>query len=75
PRPPPGTADRKMRILLAEDNEVNQLVAVGMLSSLGYAADVVPNGAEAVAAMEKGGYDLVLMDVQMPVMDGLAATR
>jgi two-component system, sensor histidine kinase and response regulator len=71
----PPAPPRKIRILLAEDNEVNQLVAVGMLNSLGYASEVVPNGAEAVAAMEHGGFDLVLMDVRMPVMDGLEATR
>jgi two-component system, sensor histidine kinase and response regulator len=71
----PPAPPRKIRILLAEDNEVNQLVAVGMLNSLGYASEVVPNGAEAVAAMERGGFDLVLMDVRMPVMDGLEATR
>lgn len=64
-----------VRVLLAEDNEVNQLVAVGMLTSLGYQSEVAPNGAEAVAAVERGGFDLVLMDVRMPVMDGLEATR
>jgi len=68
-------ARQGVRILLAEDNEVNQLVAVGMLNSLGYQSEVVPNGAEAVAAVERGGFDLVLMDVRMPVMDGLEATR
>lgn len=73
--PPEGAAEKQMRILLAEDNQVNQLVAVGLLSSLGYSADVAPNGAEAVAAMERDRYDLVLMDVRMPVMDGLEATR
>lgn len=63
------------RILLAEDNEVNQLVAVGMLTSLGYQSEVAPNGAEAVEMAARGGFDLVLMDVRMPVMDGLDATR
>lgn len=73
--PPPAAPPRKIRVLLAEDNEVNQLVAVGMLNSLGYASHIAPNGAEAVAAMEREEFDLVLMDVRMPVMDGLEATR
>jgi PAS domain S-box-containing protein len=62
------------RVLVAEDNEVNQLVARRTFEKLGYRVTLVGNGQEAVSAVEKGGFDLVAMDVQMPVMDGLAAT-
>ncbi|GAB4243154.1 MAG: hypothetical protein OHK0028_21690 [Deltaproteobacteria bacterium] len=70
-------AQRKIdgRILLVEDNPVNQEVTLGMLSVLGCRADVAGNGREALDAIEGGEYDLVLMDCQMPVMDGYAATR
>ena len=64
-----------MKILLAEDNATNQQVAIGLLGKFGLRADVAANGVEAIHALEARPYDLVLMDVQMPELDGLEATR
>ena len=74
----PGAAapsGRPLKVLVAEDNHINQQVAVGLLAKLGHRADVADHGGEAVARLEKGNYDLILMDMQMPVVDGIAATR
>ena len=65
---------KKGRVLVAEDNRVNQMVAVKLLDKMGYAADVVCNGREAVESARKDSYDLILMDCQMPELDGYAAT-
>ncbi|MFI4934901.1 MAG: response regulator [Caulobacterales bacterium] len=63
------------RVLLAEDNEINALLATTILEEAGHSVETVVNGAEAVEAAARGGFDLVLMDVQMPVMDGLQASQ
>jgi len=68
-------ASADLRILLAEDNKVNQRVGLLLLQRLGFRADVVGNGQEALDAVERVPYDLVMMDVRMPEMDGLEATR
>jgi len=84
PAPIPGEADdlgasiallKGTRILLAEDDPTNQLVATGLLQAVGVCLDVVGNGEEAVAKALGGDYEIILMDVQMPRMNGLAATR
>jgi len=63
------------RVLLVEDNRVNQLVATQLLKKIGITADIANNGVEAIEMVEKGSYDVVLMDIQMPVMGGLEATQ
>lgn len=79
PTPPPtlsrAAAPATLRILVAEDNPVNQKVVLKLLERLGYLADVAQNGREVLAALRHKSYDVVLMDVQMPEMDGITATR
>jgi len=72
----PKLAERlPLRILLCDDNAINQKVAVRLLSQMGYQPDLAGNGLEALAALEGRTYDVIFMDVQMPEMDGLEATR
>ncbi|HTI45858.1 MAG TPA: response regulator, partial [Casimicrobiaceae bacterium] len=68
-------ARHPLRILLAEDNVVNQKLALRILQQMGYRADLASNGIEAIESVRRQVYDVVLMDVQMPEMDGLDATR
>ncbi len=76
PPHPSDTSDTsRRRVLIAEDQDVNQRVAQQLVRRLGYAADLVSNGLEAIDAVERADYDVVLMDLQMPEMDGLQAAR
>ncbi|PTL55528.1 ATP-binding protein [Paraconexibacter algicola] len=75
PGQPVEPGDRPLRVLVAEDSPVNQRVLVLSLGQLGYEPDVVENGLAAVEAVQRQPYDVVLMDIQMPVMDGLRATQ
>ncbi|MEV0902683.1 ATP-binding protein [Actinoplanes sp. NPDC049802] len=75
PAPPDIPAGGRGRILLAEDNEINQMVAVDTLSALGYEIDIAANGAEAVALAGSNEYQAILMDCQMPRLDGYQATE
>jgi len=74
PPPPPGPA-RPLRVLVAEDHVINQRVVVRLLGHLGHRADVVGNGRDALDAVLRDAYDVVLMDIQMPEMDGIQAAR
>ena len=73
--PAPQIAGRQLRLLVAEDNLTNQVVIRALIERLGHAVELVGDGAQAVAVAARGGFDLILMDVMMPVMDGLQATR
>ena len=75
PQDAPMAEQLPARVLLVDDSPINQKVALRMLERLGYRADLASDGAEAVAVVQKIAYDIVLMDVQMPVLDGLEATR
>src|SRR5262249_7866962 len=68
-------ARQRLHILLAEDNTINQRVTIGILEKQGHSVVVVGNGKEALAALEKEAFDILLMDVQMPEMDGFEATK
>jgi len=75
PAPEPASDAAPIRILAAEDNQVNQLVLRTLLSQAGLEPTMVENGAEAIEAWKTGAWDVILMDIQMPVMDGVTATR
>jgi len=75
PAEPEDGRKRGLKILLAEDNVINQKVALAMLSAGGHSVDIAENGRKAVEAVRDGSYDVVLMDIHMPEMDGVAATK
>jgi len=71
----PAPVRKRLRIILAEDNPINQAVVVRILEKMGHQLEIAHNGQQALATLESGAFDLIFMDVQMPVMDGLTATR
>jgi CheY-like chemotaxis protein len=71
----PKFADSQIRVLVAEDNLTNQLIIKSILQAQGFFVDVVPNGKDALTAVSTASYDLILMDVAMPVMNGMTATE
>ncbi len=72
---PPEPKPRRLRVLLAEDDPMNQKVVACLLEKIGYEIDVVDDGQAAVEAVKRKRYDLILMDIRMPLLDGLQATR
>jgi CheY-like chemotaxis protein len=72
---PAEAPDTRLRVLVAEDNQINQLVASRILAKGGHAHEIVADGVKACEAVQRGGFDVVLMDCQMPVIDGFEATR
>jgi len=75
PPPPEAAGGRKPRILVVDDIDTNREIVQAYLSDSGYRVDTIDNAAEAMRLLQKERYDLVLMDIQMPVMDGVTATR
>jgi signal transduction histidine kinase/AmiR/NasT family two-component response regulator len=67
--------ERRLRLLVAEDNQINQVVVSSMLRTAGHECDIAADGQQAIAAVQRGAYDGVLMDIQMPMIDGVEATR
>jgi len=67
--------ERRLRLLVAEDNQINQVVILSMLRAAGHECDIAKDGRDAIAAVQNGRYDGVLMDIQMPVVDGVEATK
>ncbi|MBV9862426.1 MAG: PAS-domain containing protein [Alphaproteobacteria bacterium] len=72
---PPQSAAPALRVLIAEDNKINQQLAAMLLRNAGHSAEVVDNGEQAVEAAQSGAYDIILMDIQMPHLDGIQATK